>query len=82
MKMFNFDSEEDAEDVNIPSTEMMDMSMCRCRCEVETDVDVGLLPWWTTHIYADLEILVKRYPYNPAATVACQRLFSLEEHWQ
>ena len=43
MKIFNFDSEEDAENVDLPSIEMTDIDICHYRIEVETYGDVDPL---------------------------------------
>ena len=37
MKLFNIDSDEDTEDIDVPSIKTVNMGICRYRCEVETD---------------------------------------------
>ena len=72
----------DAEDVDIPSIEMMNMAMRHYRSQVETDSDVNPLQWWTARVYVEFGILVKRYPYTPAATVPCECQYSLGHNCQ
>ena len=70
MKLFNFDSDEDADDIDFSSIKTADMIMCRYRCEFETESDMDPLESRTTR--SELGILVERYRYTPAPTVPCE----------
>ena len=45
MKMFNFDSDENAEDIDVPSIKTADMCRRHHRCVVETDDDIDPFQW-------------------------------------
>ena len=68
MKLFNFDSDEDAEDIYVPSLKTADTGIIRYRCEVESDGDIMI---WILcsggKTRSELGI--------PTATVMCERLF-------
>ena len=65
MKQINFNSDEDAEYIGVPSIKTAaDTGMRRSRCEVETEVDMDPLQWRTTR--SELGILVERHHYTPA----------------